>query len=166
LKSRGISDVLVVAQHEFQKERALQLGASRAVLAESNTAKAVADFTRNRGADQVYECVGGDADTLSLAVEICAVGGRIILVGCPTRPANLDIQTLLFKEAALLPSNSYALFQGVSEFAAALDLLESGRVNHKAIITESYAPQDYDRALEAMIDKRKGKTIKPVFERT
>ena len=165
LKSRGISDVLVVAQHEFQKERALQLGASRAVLTESNTAKEVADFTRNRGADQVYECVGGDADTLSLAVEICAVGGRIILVGCPTQPANVDVQALLFKEAALLPSNSYSLFRGVSEFAAALDLLESGRVNHNAIITESYEPQDYELALENMIDKRKSKTIKPVFER-
>ena len=165
LKSRGISDVLVVARHAFQAEAAMRLGAARAVLAETDVGKAVADFTHSRGADQAYECVGGNAGTLALAIDICAIGGKIVIVGCPTRPANVDIQAVLFKEAALLPSNSYSLFKGVSEFAAALSLLETGQVNHKALITESYDPQDYGRALDSIINKQKNRTIKPVFER-
>ncbi len=88
LNARGVSEVLVVARHAFQAEKARQLGAARAVLTDQNVALAVADFTGGRGADQVYECVGGSADTLAQAIELCSIGGKIIMIGCATQFAK------------------------------------------------------------------------------
>lgn len=163
LKARGISNILVVARYSFQAEMALRLGASQAVSADGDIVKRVHEFTNGRGADQVYECVGGNSDTIGRAIELCAIGGKVVMVGCATKIASIDIQQMLFKEVQLLPSNSYGIFKGVSEFAAALEMLEKGVVDHKSLITGEYAPEDFRQALDNMINKKIRNTIKPVF---
>lgn len=165
LRSRGVSQVLVVARYPFQAELAMLLGAKETVLSDGDVLGRINEFTDGRGADQVCECVGGNSDTIGLALELCAIAGKIVMIGCATKFAAIDIQSLLFKEVQFLPSNSYSIHNGISEFAEALELLENGLVDHKTLITQTYAPEEYIDAFESMIHKEKKQAVKLVFER-
>jgi threonine dehydrogenase-like Zn-dependent dehydrogenase len=165
LHSRGVSNVLVIARYEFQLKKAMELGVGEAVLSSGDVVAAVSKFTDGMGADQVYECVGGNSDTIGLALDLTAIAGKIIMIGCATKFVNVDIQSLLFKEIQLLPANSYSLFNGLSEFAVALELLENGLVDHKTLITHEYDPADFTEALNSMMNKLPDETIKLVFVR-
>jgi L-iditol 2-dehydrogenase len=165
LHTRGVSNILVIARYEFQAKKAMELGAAETILSSGDVMAAVRKFTDNQGADQVYECVGGNSDTIGLALDLTAIAGKIIMIGCATKFANIDIQSLLFKEVQLLPANSYSLFNGFSEFAVALELLENGLVDHKTLITHEYDPADFAKAFSNMINKVPNETIKLVFVR-
>ena len=95
LKTIGVRDIVAVAKHSFQAEAARLLGA-RATICLADTPDAVAKLRNLIGAaDQVYECVGGNADTVQQSIEICRRGGKIIVMGFFTGFRSINLEALL-----------------------------------------------------------------------
>jgi threonine dehydrogenase-like Zn-dependent dehydrogenase len=109
--------------------------------------------------------VGGHTDAVAQSVEMCGVGGQVIMLGGASRPRPLDLQLMLLKEVQLLPSNSYSTFGRMREFQIALNLLRDGLVAHRQLVTHRFSPADFRAAFDTAIEKGKHGTLKVMFVR-
>lgn len=168
LAASGVQQVIAIAKYDFQAEAAQELGAAQAILskASADLYDEIMTLTRGMGADLVFECAGGSEDTLNPCVQLCSLGGKVILIGEFGGKISVDLLRLQTKEVNLISSNSYAMAGARHEFQIALDLLANGRVNHQRLITHTFAPRDYQQAFDAVIDKGRNKLIKALFVRT
>lgn len=93
--------------------------------------------------DTVLETVGGDADTLDLALEVVRAGGRIVALGLFTRPVTLAPLRFLMKEVRIVSSMTYCRRPPRSDFETALAMLarDGGRlmplVTHRVPLAEA-----------------------------
>lgn len=166
LRITGISDIIAVAKYEFQAEAAKHLGAREVILLEGvDPVEEVRKLTAGWGVDQAYECVGGHTDAVARCVDMCASAGDVIMLGGASRPRPIDLQDMLLKEVNILSSNSYSTAGPKREFQIAMDLLSGGQVDHKSLVTHKFAPEEYRRALEVAINKKKHHTIKAMLIR-
>jgi threonine dehydrogenase-like Zn-dependent dehydrogenase len=168
LRVAGVSTIIAVAKYGFQAEAARRLGAADAIEIgdTSSPQEAVRRVAQGVGADQVYECVGGASDGVNLAIGMCRPGGTIVVLGGFTSRPALDLAGLQRKEIALRTSNSYSTAaNGVREYATALDLLHTGRVDHASLATHTFAPERYREAIDAAIGKGAAGLIKGLFVR-
>lgn len=95
LKEAGYEDVLVIGNKEIQKEKALALGISERQFCDNRNGAAdkwLEQCTLEKGIDVFFECVGIN-ETLNLAVNYTAPGGRIMLIGNPASDMILERQT-------------------------------------------------------------------------
>jgi L-iditol 2-dehydrogenase len=166
LRLRGIR-IIAIARHSFQAEFAERMGAEHAIISCSNSdpVHEVLRLTDGLGADQVYECVGGEGDTLNSAISMCRMGGRIIMIGefYGQRPTNLF--DMMMKEISVLCSNGYSIFQGKAEFQVALELLCDGKIDHHSLISHRFAPSNFKEAINVSLAKKENHTIKAIFVR-
>ena len=167
LCAHGVRDVVAVARYPLQAAAARELGATEVVLADGETdpVRQVLELTGGRGVDQVYECVGGETSAVAESLAMCATGGSVIMLGGASTPKPIDLQAMLLKEANLLACNSYATEGTRREFAIALQLLSAGQVRHDTLVTQRFAPREYQRALAAAMARGEHGVIKAVFVR-
>ncbi len=166
LHLRGVS-VIAIARYPFQAEAASRLGAVHTLILDDSKdpVKEIFSLTNQIGADQVYECVGGQGETLNQAVAICRMGGSVVMIGefYGLRPTNLF--DMMMKEVPIITSNAYSTFRSAREFQVSLDLLRNGKVDHSSLITHRFDPQDYREAMETSLAKNSNHTIKAIFVR-
>ncbi|MCL4394301.1 MAG: alcohol dehydrogenase catalytic domain-containing protein, partial [Chloroflexi bacterium] len=168
LKTRGVTDLIAIARHEFQAEYARRLGATETVTAAPgiDPVREVMRLTAGAGADQVYECVGGETDGVDQAIAMARPGGLVAMLGEFAGRRPIDLLTMLNNEVRILPSNSYATAPGGKrEFQVALELLRDGRVIHSSLVTHRFAPEQFGEAIEAAVHKGKQGLVKGVFVR-
>ncbi|MDE6743369.1 MAG: galactitol-1-phosphate 5-dehydrogenase [Lachnospiraceae bacterium] len=94
LKEAGYEDILVIGNKDIQKEKAFALGISGEQYYDSRDGGAGAwleQCAREKGIDVFFECVGVN-ETVNLAVNHTAPGGRVMLVGNPASDMVLDRQ--------------------------------------------------------------------------
>lgn len=95
LKEAGYEDILVIGNKNIQKEKALALGISEGQFYDSRNGRADAwleQCAREKVIDVFFECVGVN-ETVNLAVNHTAPGGRVMLVGNPASDMILERQT-------------------------------------------------------------------------
>ena len=168
LRAAGVTTILAVAKYEFQAEVARGLGATMAIVVGTppDPAEATRTLGSGVGVDQVYECVGGATDGVNVAVQMCRPGGKVVMLGGFTSRPSLDLAGLQRKEIALLASNSYSTApDGRREYAIAMELLRTARIDHKSLATHTFAPAQYRDAIEHAIGKGKANLIKGLFVR-
>jgi threonine dehydrogenase-like Zn-dependent dehydrogenase len=154
-RSLGANQVLATARHPHQGEMALKLGAN-AIFSpdDQNLGQAVADATEGQGVDMVVEAVGGYAgETARQAIQVCRRLGRIILIGAFHRPVELNLGALLAKERDLITANCYSIADQRHDFDVAIDILASGRLPLRDMVTHTFALDDARVALETAYDK-------------
>jgi 2-desacetyl-2-hydroxyethyl bacteriochlorophyllide A dehydrogenase len=95
---------------------------------------AILDETDGGGADVVFE-TSGDPSAVPLACELAAFGGRIGVTSLFAAPLTIDSGVAMRRELELGWVNSYSTWNGVREYAIALDLLSSGRVQATPLVT-------------------------------
>ena len=107
---------------------------------------AVAAMTDGWGADVVFECSGNARAILDLP-NLVRPAGAIVLVGMPVDPVPFDIVGLQTKEARV-----ETVFRYANIYDRAINLLGSGKVDLKPLISATYAFDDsiaaFDRAAE------------------
>lgn len=134
LKLRGAGRVLVSDLSARRLALARQLGADDTLHAErEDLLEAVRARTNGRGADAVLEAVGLSA-TAAHSVRLAKSGGAVTWIGNSAPEVALPMQEVVTRE--LTVRGAYAFTQ---EFARALDLLASGRLNVAPLI-ERVAP--------------------------
>lgn len=107
----------------------------------------IAAETEGWGCDVVFECSGAEPAILQSPQFVCP-GGTIVLVGMPVDPAPMDIVSLQAKEVRL-----ETVFRYANVYDRAINLIASGKVDLKPLISETFAFADsiaaFDRAVEA-----------------
>ena len=157
-RAMGAGRVFVTARHKHQAAEAKRLGADAALPPDGpEFQEALADVTEGRGADLTIESVGGDSNApLQQAVQVTRTQGRIVVLGGFRRPVTLDWLEILLKEQSILFSMMYSVMDGRHDFEIAIELMASGRVDLKPMVTHSFPLEEIQRGFDTARSKSTG----------
>jgi L-iditol 2-dehydrogenase len=131
-------------------EAAKSIGATEVFMADGTEREKILDRTHKWGVDVAYEAAGED-ESVETAVVTVKPGGRVVLIGIP-------------KEDHTTYSASIARRKGLSimmcrrmkhTYPRAIDLVASGQIDVKGMISERYPFSEYQKAFQAA-EKRDG----------
>lgn len=84
-------------------------------------------------------------------------GGRIVLVGLPNNPIELDLTSdIIYKEATVIGSTGRLMYKTWEQCIA---LIESGKFHMEPVISGKYALRDFEQAFAAIRAGKPGKMI-------
>jgi (R,R)-butanediol dehydrogenase/meso-butanediol dehydrogenase/diacetyl reductase len=140
----GAAKVAVQDVAEFQKSRALEMGADVFVV---DPADPIGSAERALGgkADVVFECVGVPG-LIAQGVEQVRPRGTILLLGLCTRPDTFNSFAMLSKEVRLVTS----AFFTVPEYRASLDALAEGAIEPRLLVTDTISLADTPGVFESL----------------
>jgi len=163
LRAIGVRNIIAVAKYSFQAEAARLLGAC-ATFCLAEIPDAVLKLRNLIGAaDQVYECVGGSADTVEQGIEICRRGGKIIVLGFFTSFRSINLEALFLNELSILSADGYSMHSMQREFDIALGLLANGQADLKSMITHKFPRTAWQQALDAAFQREVCHSLKVIF---
>lgn len=142
-KSAGARVVVTGTQKDAARlEIAAKTGADHAVDSSSGgLAALIEDFTGGLGVDAALECSGTQAGLADCAA-LVKRGGRIVQVGLPGKPVQVDMDLLAFHEITLK-----GLFAHHHEtWIKAVDLLTRRKVDLKPLVSGQFALKDWREA--------------------
>jgi 2-desacetyl-2-hydroxyethyl bacteriochlorophyllide A dehydrogenase len=149
------ADAVINAASEDPYQKALEITGSTPVSFSPGPAA---------GVDIVFDCAGVSREhagptTLEQALMMVKENGRVVLVAVSERPFELDFNLIMRKGVRLFGSWAWSF----EEFAQALELMGSGKVNRRQLITHEFpldrAGEAYETQLKA--DKAIKVLIKP-----
>ena len=155
--------VIAAASSDEKLEFARSAGADETVnYAEASIKDAVREITGGKGADVIYDPVGGE--TGEQALRCIARGGRYLVIGfasgaIPSFPANL----LLLKEASAVgvwwgPWAMRNPERQAQNLQAMADMISNGRLRPR--VTGSYSLDEFSEAFRAITTRRvRGKVV-------
>lgn len=155
-KACGASYVLATDTRKYRLDLALQLGADDAVDAASTD---VEEFVRRkchgRGLDVALE-MSGAPSAIQQSMRIVRAGGRVSLMGIPTRAVELDISAMIFKGLDVRCIVGRRLYETWDVMKA---LLTSGRLDIRPAITHVLDFTEFEKGMELMRDGLCGKVV-------
>ena len=107
---------------------------------------AIQEWSDGRGADVVFEAVGGAANTLEQATEVAAKRGRVCMVGGHRTPLTFSERFARSRELTVIWSFCYGRRGGKTEFQIAIDLLAAGKLDPSPLVTHRFALDDISEA--------------------
>ncbi|TIO47492.1 MAG: NAD(P)-dependent alcohol dehydrogenase [Mesorhizobium sp.] len=111
-------------------------------IGEQSLVEAVAAATDKWGADIAFEASGSPKAFADL-FDLVRPGGALVLVGLPVEPVSLDVPAAISKEVRI-----ETVFRYANIFDRALQLIASGKVDLKPLITGTYDFPDSIKAFE------------------
>ncbi len=153
----GMMHVMLSIIHEFDKIFCIDLNEFRLEFAKKfnitdaikssvpDVKQKILDQTDNRGVD-VAIVATGSLQALSSAIDLVRKGGTVVMFGVPSKDAmiNLNMSIIYSKEITMI--SSYAASD--SDTKAALELIESSKIDVKKLITHRYNIKDSPKAFE------------------
>jgi D-xylulose reductase len=109
-------------------------------IASQDLGQQVATATGNWGADIVFEA-SGSRRAIESVTKLACPGGVVVFVGIPIEPTYFDIPGAISKELRV-----ETVFRYANVFERALNLIASGKVDLKRLISETF---DFARSVEA-----------------
>ena len=108
----------------------------------------IAEETDGWGADVVFECAGA-APVYSTVLASVRPGGCVVFVGMPVDPVPFDLVSAQAREIRM-----ETVFRYANIYDRAINLIGSGKVDLKPLISKSFEFKDsiaaFDRAVEAL----------------
>ncbi|WFP76695.1 NAD(P)-dependent alcohol dehydrogenase [Mesorhizobium sp. WSM4906] len=111
-------------------------------IGEQSLVDAVRAATDGWGADIVFEASGSPKAFANL-FDVVRPGGAVVLVGLPVEPVSLDVPAAISREVRI-----ETVFRYANIFDRALQLIASGKVDLKPLITGTYDFPDSIKAFE------------------
>ena len=161
LKLKSLA-VTLLARYQFQKDKALELGADR-VVGENDSYDALSEILKtpllgnkgnqvlNNGFNHIYDCVSSSS-TINDSLRWLRPRGSLILVGMDDRKNHIDFSLAVQRELSILGVHGYAhnSFEGKSQhtLSRCIDWMNIGRYNVKSLLTHKYPPQKHREALK------------------
>jgi threonine dehydrogenase-like Zn-dependent dehydrogenase len=177
---RPAARVIVLARHSHQAEPARRLGASLVIAPmRGGHYREIASLTGARllrpllgppvltgGVDVTLECVG-TARSIDDALRLTRAGGRVVLVGLAAAPRGVDWTPIWLREIAVHGTFCYAQEsvdgRRMRSIDLAMDLLASGRIDLRPLVTHTFPLTEYRRAIDVAQNKRRHQAIKVVI---
>ncbi len=116
-------------------------------VSETTLAEAVETHTSGWGADVVFEA-SGFPGVINDAVRATRPGGCLVLVGMPPDAVSFDVNAAIAREIKI-----ETVFRYANVFDRALELIASGKVDLKPLISETFA---FDQSITAFERAAKG----------
>ena len=150
LKACGVSKVYVIDVIKKRLDKALELGASGIIDgSKENVIEKVLELTDGKGSDITIETAGSEITT-NQAIEFAKKGSTIVLVGySKTGKMNLNLSLSLDKELTFK-----TVFRYRHIFPLCIDAIESGSINIKNIVSNSYDFKDLQKALDDSVEDK------------
>jgi L-iditol 2-dehydrogenase len=127
----------------------------------------VMELTNNRGADIVFECVGGRAASTLLpqAVSMVRRKGKVAIVGAlrPDLSLTLDWPKLHWGEVDIVPVSGFYHWGNDPEFKVVTDLLIQGKLHATEMITHEFPLDKINEAFATAANKKETQSIKVVI---
>ena len=112
------------------------------------------DLTHGMGADVVIECAGSVSSTRQ-SVAVTKKGGTILMVGICFDWVHMPVSEIVLKGLTLKGAVCFS----VGEFASALDLLASKKIDVDLLVTRKFSLDDINEAFEAASSGEGGKIL-------
>src|SRR5215813_13300694 len=107
----------------------------------------VMDNTGGTGVDVVLE-MAGRTDAIRLGFKILRLGGRMSLLGIPSKPVELNLaEEVIFKGATVQGINGRRMYQTWYQMTA---LLKAGKLDLHPVITDKIAMKDFAAGMELL----------------
>ena len=150
LKAMGVSKVYSVDVMDKRLDKALELGADGVINGSKEDAvKKVLELTGGMGCDLVIETAGTEITTRQ-AVQMTKKGATIVLVGySKTGEIKMPISLALDKELTFK-----TVFRYRHIYPMAIDAVVSGKVNLKGIVTNEFALDDIQEAMDQSVNNK------------
>lgn len=149
-KAAGAANVIISDMVTSRLGVAKQIGATNVVAGNADELKAIArELTDGRGADVSIECAGHPS-ALSAAIGAARAGATVVLIGMPPGDtATININDLIVREIKLRP-----IFRYNNTFPTGVDLLASGKVDVKPLISKRFELSEVPQAFQYVLDNR------------
>lgn len=159
LLEKGVKNLLVIGNKEFQKQMILDMGLSEDAYCDSRV-QSVSDWilehTGQKGADVFFECVGRN-ETVLQAVNLTAPAGKVMLVGNPYSDMQLDKNTywkILRNQLTVKGTwNSSFTGENTDDWHYVLNLLQKKLVKPAQLISHRFALDEVEKGACIMRDK-------------
>ncbi len=155
----GASQAIAVDMSQARLEIAARLGATTSIQApQPALLNQILDLTEGRGADVVIECAG-TVETWLQAVELVRNGGRVVWFGGLPGGTTiaLDTHKIHYGELTLLGTHGGTPLDALRAF----ELLTSGVINSRALISDEVGLDQVQDALERMA---RGEVVKVAID--
>jgi len=149
VKAAGCGSVFIVDLLEHRLNTAMSLGATVAInAAREDPVERILKETDNLGVDRSFEAVGLEK-TLHQSAQSLKKGGICVLIGLFEDPLNVNFPVNLFvqREIQVRGCRGYCW-----DFQVALEMIKSGQVKLKPLISHQLPLNDLSRAFEILLD--------------
>jgi (R,R)-butanediol dehydrogenase/meso-butanediol dehydrogenase/diacetyl reductase len=143
-RRKGASDVIIQDIASFQEARAMEMGATSFCVSPDDPVGSIEQMLGTKP-DIVFECVGVPG-LIAQAVEQVRKRGTICLLGLCTRPDTFNSFAMLSKEVRLITSAFFTR----QEYEEALDALDAGAAEPRALVTDTISLADTPAQFEAL----------------
>lgn len=155
-KAWGAKQVIALDIIDEKLRVATEMGAD--IVINSRTTDAAAEVMRltDGGADVALDYTGAVPAIKSL-FHMITNGGRIVLVGLPNDPIELDLTSeIIYKEAVVVGSTGRLMYK---TWEQCIELINSGKFNIAPVIAGKYALRDFEQAFDAITAGKPGKML-------
>lgn len=167
LKERGIDNIYVMGNKEYQYQKVMSQGVSEDNYCDSTLCDAkkwIYERAGCDGADVFFECVGSN-ETVSLAIDCMAPGGSICMVGNPHSDMLIDKNTywkILRHQINLTGTWNSSFFAAPdigcceakrTDWEYVLELLAQERIHPEQFISHRYDMAHLEQGMKVMRDK-------------
>lgn len=152
----GAAQVFAIEVNEYRRKIAKEMKADFVLdPATEDVRSIVRDATGGYGVDVVLE-MAGHKDAVKLGFDILRTGGRVSLLGIPSRPLEMDLaRDVIFKGATVLGINGRKMFETWYQMTA---LLKGGKLDLHPVITDRLPISDFNKGM-AMLNSGKASKI-------
>ncbi len=153
----GAVQVYAIEVNQYRREVAKKMKADFVLdPTKDDVRRLVAEQTGGNGVDVVLE-MAGHKDAIKLGFDILRRGGRISLLGIPSRPLELDLANdIIFKGAIVQGINGRRMYDTWFQMTA---LLKAGMLDLHPVITDRLAMSDFSKGMEMLNSGKASKIL-------
>jgi threonine 3-dehydrogenase len=144
-KAVGATQVFALEINEHRRKLAQKMKADRVIDPSSEDAKAIVmEATDDIGVDVVLE-MSGKTPGIRTGFNILRLGGRVSLLGIPSKPVELNFaDDLIFKGATVQGINGRLMYKTWYQMQA---LLKAGKLDLSPVITDRMSMRDFSKGM-------------------
>lgn len=156
-KACGAGPIFASEPHPYRIKLAEKMGATVVIdSSKTDPAREVLAQTQGVGADVVLE-MSGNPQGVRQAFQMLRRGGRISLLGIPSKPLELDLANdVIFKGAIVQGINGRRVFETWYKMQA---LLKSGALDLSPLITDRMPLSDFARGVDLLLSGNASKVL-------
>ena len=156
-RAAGAGCILATETNPYRRDLALRMGADEVLdPADGGTPERLMALTDNCGADVVLEMSGHPAG-VTQSLRIAKPGGRVSLLGLPSRPVEIDISNdIIFRGITIQGINGRRIWETWYQMQS---LLVSGALDMKPLITHQFRLTQFEEAIALLSTGNAAKII-------
>jgi len=144
-KSAGFSKIFCLDLNNFRLEFAKKLGFETIRSDDTSLLETIEKSTNTNGVDVAIVATGNLA-ALRDAIKLVRKGGTVVMFGVPSKGAVIDFDMSVVYSKEITITTTYAASD--KDTKTALELIASGKIDVKSLITHKYSLEDSQKAFE------------------